>query len=145
MSACWSWWRCWTERGRCDGDVVHAKGGPLARGERGRPGWPAQAVDVAGLVRTHTVVDLGAGTGKLTRLLATRFDRVIAVEPADPTRRILGALCPAVEAIAGAAHAIPVAAASVDAIFAAQALHWFTDDRSIAEMTRILRPGAPSS
>ena len=108
--------------------------------ERGRPGWPADAVDVAGLVKEHAVVDLGAGTGKLTRLLAPRFDRVIAVEPADPMRRILEALCPTVEAIAGAAHAIPIATASVDAIFAAQAFHWFTDDRSVAEMTRILRP-----
>jgi len=58
--------------------------------ERGRPGWPREAVEVHGLPRSATVLDLGAGTGKLTRLLVSRFDHVVAVEPADAMRRVRG-------------------------------------------------------
>jgi 16S rRNA A1518/A1519 N6-dimethyltransferase RsmA/KsgA/DIM1 with predicted DNA glycosylase/AP lyase activity len=56
--------------------------------ERGRPGWPHEVVDIAG-VSAATVLDLGAGTGKLTRVLTARFERVIAVEPAEAMRRLL--------------------------------------------------------
>jgi hypothetical protein len=55
---------------------------------RGRPGWPAESVRIAGPPATAIVLDLGAGTGKLTRLLVSAFDRVVAVEPADV--RLLG-------------------------------------------------------
>ena len=64
--------------------------------ERGRPGWPDGVAGIGGLAATATVLDLGAGTGKLTRVLAGAFERVIAVEPADAMRRRLGELCPAV-------------------------------------------------
>jgi predicted methyltransferase len=61
--------------------------------ERGRPGWPSEVVAVAGLSSAATVLDLGAGTGKLTRLLASAFGRVVAVEPSDanapPAREVL--------------------------------------------------------
>jgi len=57
--------------------------------ERGRPGWPPEVVDVPGLPRSATALDLGAGTGKLTRLLVSTFDRVVAVEPAEAMRRLL--------------------------------------------------------
>jgi SAM-dependent methyltransferase len=57
--------------------------------ERGRPGWPRKAVELLDLPATATVLDLGAGTGKLTRLVLDRFDRVVAVEPAAAMRRIL--------------------------------------------------------
>jgi predicted methyltransferase len=57
--------------------------------ERGRPGWPPEVVDVPGLAPSASVLDLGAGTGKLTRLLVGTFDRVVAVEPADAMRRVL--------------------------------------------------------
>jgi SAM-dependent methyltransferase len=107
--------------------------------ELGRPGWPHEAIEVARLPRSATVLDLGAGTGKLTRLLASEFDRVIAVEPAEPMRHLLVRLCPEAEARAGYGRQIPLPDRSVDAVFAAQAYHWFDDDRSLAEITRVLR------
>jgi len=109
--------------------------------ERGRPGWPRAAVDVADLSSRATVVDVGAGTGKLTRILVHAFAHVIAVEPADAMRRMLTQICPDAEAHPGDAHAIPVADASVDAVFAAQAFHWFDDRVALAELARVLRSG----
>ena len=87
--------------------------------ERGRPGWPPEVVDVPGLPPTATVLDLGAGTGKLTRLLVPAFGRVVAVEPAEAMRRLLETLCPEAEALAGTGQEVPLADASVDAVFAA--------------------------
>ena len=77
--------------------------------ERGRPGWPPDVVYVPGLLPTATVLDLGAGTGKLTRLLVPAFDRVVAVEPAEAMHRILETICPEAEALPGTAQAIPLA------------------------------------
>jgi len=108
--------------------------------ERGRPGWPREVGDVPGLPRAANVLELGAGTGKLTRLLVSRFAQVIAVEPAEAMRRLLVALCPEAEALAGTAQEIPLADASVDAVFAAEAFHWFHDERSLTEIARVLRP-----
>jgi SAM-dependent methyltransferase len=87
------------------------------------------------------VLDVGAGTGKLTRLLAQRYRRVIAVEPLDGMRAILERVVPAAESRAGSAEAIPLSGASVDGVFAGQAFHWFANDRAIAEIARVLRPG----
>jgi SAM-dependent methyltransferase len=108
--------------------------------ERGRPGWPPDVVDVPGLPAAATVLDLGAGTGKLTRLLASRFGRVVAVEPAEAMRRVLVPLCPKAEILAGAAEHVPLADASVDAVFVAEAFHKFDDERAVAETARVLRP-----
>jgi ubiquinone/menaquinone biosynthesis C-methylase UbiE len=108
--------------------------------EHGRPGYPQEAVTVPGVPSTATVLDLGAGTGKLTRPLLAAFDRVVAVEPAEPMRRRLAELCPAAQALGGSAEQIPLAAASVDAVFAAEAFHWFDGDRALAEIARVLRP-----
>jgi SAM-dependent methyltransferase len=108
--------------------------------ERGRPGYPPAALDVARLPSTASVLDLGAGTGKLTRLLVGVFERVVAVEPADAMRRLLAARCPGAEALAGTAEEIPLADASVDAVFAAESFHWFDHDRALAEIARVLRP-----
>src|SRR5215210_1992090 len=93
--------------------------------ERGRPGWPPEVVDVPGLPAAATVLELGAGTGKLTRLLVSQFGRVLAVEPAEAMRRLLVTFCPEVEVLAGSAEEIPLANASVDAVFAAEAFHRF--------------------
>jgi SAM-dependent methyltransferase len=108
--------------------------------ERGRPGWPPQVVDVPGLPPTATVLELGAGTGKLTRLLVSTFGRVIAVEPAEAMRRLLVTHCPEAEALAGSAEEIAVEDASVDAVFAAEAFHRFDGERALAEIARVLRP-----
>jgi SAM-dependent methyltransferase len=108
--------------------------------ERGRPGYPAEVVEMLGLPSSATVLDLGAGTGKLTRLLASTLPRVIAVEPDDKMRHRLVELCPNAEALAGSAEQIPLADASVDAVFAAQCFHQFDRERALAEIERVLRP-----
>lgn len=93
--------------------------------------------DVAGLPPSAEVVDLAVGTGKLTRLLARRFARVMAVEPDDALR----ALIPAGEPVAGRAEEIPLPDACVDGVFCAEAFHWFDAPVAVAEIARVLRPG----
>ncbi|HWM09504.1 MAG TPA: methyltransferase domain-containing protein [Solirubrobacteraceae bacterium] len=109
--------------------------------QRGRPGWPAGAV--AALVErfgARDVLDLAAGTGKLTEVLAPVAD-VVAVEPVEGMRRVLEARLPSVRVLAGTAEAIPLPDASVDAVFVAEAFHWFDLARAPAEIARVLRPG----
>jgi SAM-dependent methyltransferase len=112
--------------------------------ERARPGWPPEAVEIAarrlGLDRTAAVLDLGAGTGKLTRRLAGRFGSVTAVEPLDGMRAVLEEAIPFVRVLPGTAEAIPLGDGSVDAVFVAEAIHWFDPGRAVAEMARVLRP-----
>ena len=106
--------------------------------ELGRASWPAEVVEgVEGVV----VLDLAAGTGKLTRLLVDRFPRVIAVEPLPRMRAVLERVVPAAESLEGTAEAIPLADASVDAAFVAEAFHWFDPGAAAAELARVLRPG----
>jgi ubiquinone/menaquinone biosynthesis C-methylase UbiE len=88
-----------------------------------------------------TVVDVGAGTGKLTRQLVPTGARLIAVEPLDEMRAQLEAAVPSVEALAGSAEALPLPDASADAITVASAVHWFDLDRALPEFHRVLRPG----
>lgn len=106
--------------------------------ERGRPGYPPEAIawlaERLDLRPGRTVVDLGAGTGKLTRQLAATGARVIAVEPVDEMRAFIE-----VEALAGTAEAIPLPDASADGVTVAQAFHWFRPEAE-AEIDRILRP-----
>ena len=80
------------------------------------------------------VLDLGAGTGRVTRELARRFEHVVAVEPDERMRALHG------EALAGSAEAIPLEDASVDAVFVGEAFHWFDPDAAIPEIARVLRP-----
>jgi SAM-dependent methyltransferase len=109
--------------------------------ERTRPDYPAAVLEGLPVPAGATVLDLGAGTGKLTRLLVRRYSRVIAVEPLDGMRAILENVVPQAESLAGRAEQIPLADASVDAVFAAQAFHWFATDEALTEIARVLRRG----
>jgi SAM-dependent methyltransferase len=109
--------------------------------ERGRPGWPPEVLDLLPVPDEATVLDLGAGTGKLTRRLAARYAHVIAVEPLDEMRAILTERVPQAEALPGAAEAIPLHDGAVDAVFIGQAFHWFANDVAVAEIARVLRSG----
>jgi SAM-dependent methyltransferase len=109
--------------------------------ERGRPDYPAAAIELLverlGLRPGRTVVDLAAGTGKLTRLLIPTGAEVIAVEPIAQMRGLIEG----VRAIDGTAEAIPLADEAVDAVTVAQAFHWFDGPAALAEIHRVLRPG----
>jgi SAM-dependent methyltransferase len=87
------------------------------------------------------VLDLGAGTGKLTRQLIALGADVVAVEPGDEMRRVLERVVPQAQALAGSAEQIPLPNGSVDLVTAAQAFHWFRVDEALVEMHRVLRPG----
>jgi ubiquinone/menaquinone biosynthesis C-methylase UbiE len=110
--------------------------------ERGRPGYPAEAIDwlVArlGIGPGVTVVDLAAGTGKLSRELAGAGATVVAVEPLERMRALIE---PPIRAVEGTAEEIPLPNASADAVTVAQAFHWFDGERALAEIHRVLRPG----
>ncbi len=109
--------------------------------ERARPSYPADAVEwiveQAGLGPGRTVLDVGAGTGKLTRLLVPCGARVVAVEPIDEMR----ALIEGCETVAATAEELPFPDGSADAITVAQAFHWFDHERALPEFHRVLRPG----
>lgn len=108
--------------------------------ERGRAAWPTAVVDG---IDADEVLDLAAGTGKLTGLLIDRFGQVVAVEPL-PSMRSLGAeLVPEALWLDGTAEAIPLGDASMDAAFVAEAFHWFDSQRAGEELARVLRPNAP--
>jgi SAM-dependent methyltransferase len=108
--------------------------------ERGRPGWPIEASELGGLPGSARVLDLGAGTGKLTRLLVGKFDQVIAVEPDEAMRSLLSAHVPGAQVLAGAAEQIPMEDAAVDAVFVAEAFHAFDGERAVIEIARVLKP-----
>jgi SAM-dependent methyltransferase len=107
--------------------------------EKGRPGYPEAAVAqiASHLPAGATVLDLAAGTGKLTRPLLAVGLEVIAVEPVAEMRSALPA---SVRALEGTAEAIPLAAAEVDGVAVGQAFHWFDGDAALAEIHRVLRP-----
>jgi ubiquinone/menaquinone biosynthesis C-methylase UbiE len=108
--------------------------------ERTRPSYPQVLFDVLPLDGDATVLDLGAGTGKLTRLLAARYREVVAVEPLANMRATLERVVPGVTVRAGSAERIPLDDASVDGVFAAQAFHWFDKSIALPEIARVLRP-----
>lgn len=119
-------------------DVGRTFGRVAAEYERTRPEYPAAAVERAaaglGLAPAATVLDLGAGTGKLTRRLRARFARVVAVEPDEAMRELIGG-----DAREGTAEAIPLPDASVDAVFCGDAFHWFDPAPALAEIARVVR------
>jgi SAM-dependent methyltransferase len=108
--------------------------------ERGRPGYPEAAIShlVAQLPARPLVLDLAAGTGKLTRPLLESGMNVIAVEPVAEMRAVLPLGARVLE---GTAEAIPLAASSVDAVTVGTAFHWFDGEGALTEIARVLRLG----
>ncbi len=111
--------------------------------ERARPLYADEAVGwIAQRLPFEQVLDLGAGTGKLTRqLVAAGAEVVVAVEPGDEMRAVLERVVPGVRVLAGSAEAIPLPNGSVDTVTVGQAFHWFRTFEALAEMHRVLRPG----
>jgi SAM-dependent methyltransferase len=114
--------------------------------EKGRPSYPAGVMETlrssCGLGPSCDVVDVGAGTGKFTRLLeAAGAGSIVAVEPVDAMRAELVAKSPTVRAVAGTAEATTLDDGCADLVTVAQAFHWFATDAAVAELARVLRPG----
>jgi SAM-dependent methyltransferase len=110
--------------------------------ERGRPGYPDEAIgwlaERLELDGGRQVIDLAAGTGKLSRALRAAGAEVIAVEPLERMRALIE---PPIRAVEGTAERIPLPDASADGVTVAQAFHWFDAESALAEIHRVLRPG----
>lgn len=111
---------------------------------QGRPDYPRQLTgwlaDALQISAQSTVIDLGAGTGKFTRLLSSLAPTLIAVEPVAAMGAQLAKLLPDVRLVDGTAESIPLATASADALVCAQAFHWFSTRAALAEIHRVLKP-----
>lgn len=123
-------------------------GAEAAAYERGRPSYPPEAIDWLlpdgdGTDRRTPldVLDLGAGTGKLTTRLVERGLAVVAVDPVPEMLELLSGSLPDTPALLGTAEDIPLPDDSVDAVLVAQAWHWFDPERAVREVARVLRPG----
>ena len=109
--------------------------------DRLRPGPPDAAVDWLLPAHGQVAIDVGAGTGLLTRVLARKVAQVMAVEPDDRMAAVLRARSPGVRVLPGSAEAIPVPDASADGVFVSTAWHWMDPDRAAGEIGRVLRDG----
>jgi SAM-dependent methyltransferase len=116
-------------------------GSEAAAYERGRPSYPPEAIDWLLPAGAGDVLDLGAGTGKLTTRLVERGLDVVAVDPIPEMLEVLRRTLPNTTTLLGTAEEIPLADNSVDAVLVAQAWHWFDPARAIPEVVRVLRPG----
>ena len=116
-------------------------GGVATHYERFRPGPPVAAVEWVLPGHVHRVVDLGAGTGGLTRGLVGRADEVVAVEPDDRMREVLAQGVPEARALAGRGESIPLGDGSADAVFASSSWHWMELVPTLLEVGRVLVPG----
>ncbi|XVU30343.1 class I SAM-dependent methyltransferase [Actinoplanes sp. CA-054009] len=113
--------------------------------QRGRPPYPVSAVEWAVPRGARRVLDLGAGTGKFTKLLVDARLDVVAVEPSAAMRDQLAASVPRAAVFEGSAERIPLPDASVDAVVVAQAWHWVDPREALPEVARVLRPGGTLS
>ena len=127
--------------------LVHASsfGAAADSYQRGRPEYPQSVVEWLVPRRAKSVLDLGAGTGKLTRPLVEAGLTVTAVEPSRGMREQLAAAVPRAAVLAGAAERIPLPDASVDAVVVAHAWHWFDPALAVPEVARVLTPGGTLS
>lgn len=112
---------------------------------QGRPDYPGEIQpwlrDNLGISPGSTVIDLGAGTGKLTRLLDSMEVEVIAVEPVEAMRIEFARHLPNIRILPGTAEAIPLEAGAANALVCAQAFHWFANETALGEIHRVLEPG----
>ncbi|MEU8260938.1 class I SAM-dependent methyltransferase [Micromonospora sp. NPDC048999] len=126
-------------------DPTHALsfGAAAAEYDRFRPRYPEAALRWAldGLAAPARVIDLGAGTGILTRDVLALEHRVVPVEPDPGMRAQLAVATPGTTALAGSAEAVPLPDDSADAVLVGQAYHWFDREPAHAEIARVLRPG----
>jgi SAM-dependent methyltransferase len=113
--------------------------------ERARPGYPDEVIsflaDALALDDRSRVLDLAAGTGKMTRQLRSVAPNCVAVEPSPSMRAVFAQSVPGGVLVAGAAERIPLAAETMEAVVVAQAFHWFDNQPAVAEIARTLRPG----
>jgi ubiquinone/menaquinone biosynthesis C-methylase UbiE len=116
-------------------------GGVASAYERFRPAPPLAAIEWMLPASAKTVVDLGAGTGAMTKDLLGKVERIIAIEPDDRMRGILARNLPEVTALSGTGESMPLEASSVDAILASSSWHWMDADRALQEAARVLVPG----
>ena len=111
--------------------------------ERSRPDYPAEAIDrlvqELELTRSCRAMDLGAGTGKLTRLLIPTGATLVAVEPVAAMRGAFATVLPQVSVVGGVAEALPFAGGSFDAVVCAQAFHWFDGERALPAIHHVLK------
>ena len=106
-----------------------------------RPGYPSEAVDFLVPADARRVLDLGAGTGKLTRSLVERGLDVVAVDPSEEMLAELRAALPGVPTHLASAERLPFGEGSFDAVVAGQAWHWVDGTRAVPEVARVLRTG----
>jgi SAM-dependent methyltransferase len=125
-------------------DQVHGFDAVAEQYEKGRPEYPSEAIAalVAGLhlAPGKVVVDLAAGTGKLTRALRPFGVTLVAVDPIEGMRSVFARTHPDIRLLDGTAEAIPLPDAFADAVVVGQAFHWFDGRRALEEIRRVLRP-----
>jgi SAM-dependent methyltransferase len=113
--------------------------------ERARPDYPVAALRFLGRVlpirRGTTVIDLGSGTGKLTRQLGPLGAARVAVEPTPGMRRVFLGAVPDVPVLDGTAEKMPLPTGFADALVCGQAFHWFRPRPALREIRRVLRRG----
>ena len=113
--------------------------------ERGRPEYPQEAVtafqQALGITPQSFLVDLGAGTGKFTRLLVDSQARILGIEPVEAMREKFASILPQIDILSGTAESMPLADQSVDVLVVAQAFHWFNGPVALAEIHRVLKKG----
>ena len=125
-----------------DRDLRRLSFGPSAdRYERYRPGYPPEAIAWLFGESRLRILDVGAGTGKLARVLLAAGHEVVAVDPDPAMRAAFAASTRDSEIVAGTAEELPFADASFDAVTAGQSFHWFDESRALPEIARVLRAG----